>query len=297
MEIIPLLVKRLGEILPKISSKFEIILINDGSRDESWEAISNIVRNSEDIFGINLMRNYGQHNAILCGIRHAKHEILVTMDDDFQNPPEEIPKLINKLSEGYDVVYGTPQQEQHGIFRNLASQITKLALKNAMGIDIARNISSFRAFRKQVREAFEYYHGPFISIDVLLTWGTYRFSSISVDHNSRESGKSNYNSLMLISHAFNLITGFSTLPLRISSLLGFMFTLFGIGVFIYVVGLFLIQGYSIPGFPFLASIIAIFSGVQLFALGVIGEYLARIHFRTMDKPAYTIKEFIDNVEK
>lgn len=294
MEIIPSLIHNIEQVIDTLSTKFEIILINDGSQDGSWNVIRELVGNNEKIVGINLMRNYGQHNALLCGIQSAKNEIIITMDDDFQNPPEEIPKLLGKLDEDYDVVYGVPYQEQHSILRNLASKITKNVLQYVMGVDSARNISSFRAFRTQVREAFINYQGPFISMDVLLSWGTNRFATINVSHNPRKSGKSHYTSLMLIRYAFNLITGFSTLPLRISSLIGFLFTIFGIAVFVYVLGRFLILGYSVPGFPFLASIIAIFSGVQLFALGVIGEYLARIHFRTMDKPAYAIREKMDN---
>jgi undecaprenyl-phosphate 4-deoxy-4-formamido-L-arabinose transferase len=291
---LPLLIQRLEIVLLQTTADYEIILINDGSHDESWDVISKLVLEHDNVTGINLMRNYGQHNALLCGIRKAGFEIIVTIDDDLQNPPEEIPKLIDKLEEGFDVVYGVPHQEQHGIFRNLASQLTKLALQNVMGVESARNISSFRVFRSLVRDAFSNFQGPYISLDVLLTWGTSRFTSLPVKHEMRKEGKSNYTSLMLVSHAFNVITGFSTLPLQLSSVVGFLFTLFGVGIFVYVIGRFLILGYSVPGFPFLASIIAIFSGVQLFALGMIGEYLARVHFRTMDKPAYTIRESLNN---
>jgi undecaprenyl-phosphate 4-deoxy-4-formamido-L-arabinose transferase len=218
----------------------------------------------------------------------------VTIDDDLQNPPEEIPKLIEKLNEGYDVVYGSPSKEQHGFMRNLASQITKYSLQSTMGVKSAKHVSSFRAFRTIIRDAFNDYQGPFISLDVLLSWGTDRFIHIYIQHDQRIYGASNYTFQKLVSHAFNMITGFSTLPLQIASIIGFVFTLFGLVVLVYVVGRFIIEGYSVPGFPFLASIIAIFSGVQLFALGIIGEYLARMHFRTMDKPAYTIREIYEN---
>jgi undecaprenyl-phosphate 4-deoxy-4-formamido-L-arabinose transferase len=211
------------------------------------------------------------------------------MDDDLQHPPTEITKLIAKLEEGYDVVYGSPAQQQHGLWRDLASQITKLALQGSMGVEIARKVSAFRVFRTEVRRAFADYHSPFVSIDVLLTWGTTRFAAVSVAHNLRKYGASNYTFRKLVTHAVNMITGFSILPLQVASLTGFVFTLFGILVFIYVVGRYLLQGTPVPGFPFLASIIAIFSGAQLFALGIIGEYLARVHFRTMDRPVYTVR--------
>jgi undecaprenyl-phosphate 4-deoxy-4-formamido-L-arabinose transferase len=287
--ILPELIKQLGEVLPSLTEDFEIILINDGSLDQSWRVVCELADTIPWVNGIDLMRNYGQHNALLAGIRAARHEIIVTMDDDLQHPPEEIPMLLRVLDEGFDVVYGTPQKEQHGIVRNLASRVTKLALQSAMGAEIARKVSAFRAFRTQLRDSFGDYKSPFLSIDVLLTWGTTRFSSLPVRHNSREIGSSNYTIGKLISHALNMMTGFSTLPLQIASLMGFAFTIFGLGVLVYVVGRYLILGYSVPGFPFLASIIAIFSGAQLFALGVIGEYLARMHFRLMARPPYSVR--------
>src|SRR5579862_4198156 len=152
--VLPKLVKELAAVLPECSGEFELILVNDASPDESWQVIDELARKYRCVSGISLMRNSGQHNALLCGIRAARYEIVATMDDDLQNPPGEIPKLIAKLEEGFDVVYGTPEREQHGVLRDAASQITKMVLQNAMGAEIARNISAFRVFRTQVREAF-----------------------------------------------------------------------------------------------------------------------------------------------
>ncbi len=269
-------------------SEYEIILVNDGSPDRSWPVIEELSGRFPRVRGINMMRNYGQHNALLCGIRSAQYPILVTMDDDLQHPPSEIPKLLERLGEGYDVVYGSPTQEKHGLWRDLASQITKLALRSTMGVDIAQNVSAFRAIRTVVRQAFAGYQGSYVNLDVLLTWGTNRFSAIPVDHSPRRRGESSYTLRKLLVHALNMITGYSILPLQLASMMGFVFAVFGLLVLIYVVGRYIIQGGSVPGFPFLASTIAIFSGVQLFALGIIGEYLARMHFRLMDRPAYVI---------
>ncbi len=267
----------------------EAILVNDGSRDTSWKMIQQLTEKYNWVRGINLMRNFGQHNALLCGIRAARHEIIVTIDDDLQNPPEEIPKLLAHLTDEIDVVYGTPQQEQHGFWRDMASQITKLVLQHAMGAETARKVSAFRVFRTYLREAFVKYHGPFVSIDVLLTWGTTKFASVPVEHHQRQAGISNYNLRKLITHAVNMMTGFSTLPLQIASLIGFVFTLFGVAILIFVILRYFIQGDVAPGFPFLASIIAIFSGAQLLALGIMGEYLARMYFRMMDRPSYAVR--------
>jgi glycosyltransferase involved in cell wall biosynthesis len=283
------LVARLQPVLENLCQAYELILVNDGSQDRSWETISELATAHSWIRGIDLMRNYGQHNALLCGIQAARYEIIVTMDDDLQHPPEEIPKLVNKLAEGYDVVYGTPEQEQHNFLRNVASRITKLALQTAMGAETARNVSAFRAFRTILRKAFSSYRGPFVSIDVLLTWGTKRFAGIPIPLAPRSKGVSNYTFLKLVTHALNMMTGFSTLPLQLASLLGFAFTAFGVVILLFVLGRYLIEGGSVPGFAFLASTVAIFSGAQLFALGIIGEYLARMHFRMMDRPIYTIR--------
>ena len=283
------LCRRLAEVLPRISAQHEIILVNDGSRDRSWETISELCSRSPVVRGLNLMRNYGQHNALLCGVRAARYDLVVTMDDDLQHPPEEIPRLLARLEEGFDVVYGAPEAERNGLMRALASGITRLALRAAVGSDVAKNVSALRIFRTQLREAFADYQSPFVSVDVLLTWATTRFGAIRVPFQPRHSGSSNYTFMKLVRHALDMMTGFSTVPLQLASLIGFACTLFGIGVFTYVLVRYCLEG-SIPGFPFLASIIAIFSGAQLFAIGVIGEYLARMHFRTMNRPAYAVRD-------
>jgi len=288
-ESLPELVRRLHAVLDAAGLDYEVVLVNDGSRDDSWARIGDLARDDHRTHGINLMRNYGQHSALLCGIRRARHGVVITLDDDLQHPPEEIPTLLNALTSDRDVVYGTPQKEQHGLFRDLASQITKIALRSAMGAAMARDASAFRVFRTEIREAFADYRGTFVSIDVLLTWGTVRFGSVPVRHDIRRLGVSNYTFRALVQHALNMMTGFSVLPLQIASMVGFAFTLFGFGVLAYVLGRLFILGASVPGFPFLASIIAIFSGAQLFSLGIIGEYLSRMHFRLMDRPPYAVK--------
>jgi glycosyltransferase involved in cell wall biosynthesis len=284
------LIARLAVVLPRLANSFEVVLVNDGSRDKSWDVIQGLLATHEWVRALNLMRNYGQHNALLCGIRAARGELVVTMDDDLQHPPEEVHKLLERLNNGADVVYGTPEREEHGLLRDLASQITKLALQSAMGAENARKVSAFRAFRTALRDAFAEYRAPFVTIDVMLTWATTRFAAVVVRHEPRRIGLSNYTFRKLVTHALNMITGFSILPLQIASMTGFAFTMFGFAVLVYVVGRYFITGGVVAGFPFLASITAIFSGAQLFALGIIGEYLARVHYRLMDRPTYAVRE-------
>ena len=291
---LPDLVRRLEPVLRVLVTDYELVLVNDGSRDQSWAIIQGLASENSRVRGINLMRNYGQHNALLCGIRAARCETIVTMDDDLQHAPEDMPKLIAKLEDGFDVVYGTPEREPHGLWRGLASKLTKFTLQRIMGAKLARNVSAYRALRTRLRVAFGCYQSPFVSLDVLLSWGTTRFAAVTVPHHPRAAGKSNYTLRALMIHALTLMTGFSVWPLQVASVIGFGFTVFGILVFVYVLTRFLVEGRTVPGFPFLASLIAIFSGAQMFALGIIGEYLARMHFRMMERPTYVVGESTDD---
>lgn len=287
-EALPLLIQRLHAALPP--ALLEIVLVNDGSTDGSWEVIRQLARRDPSVRGLNLMRNYGQHNALLAGIRAARGELIVTIDDDLQHPPEEIGKLLAELSKGFDVVYGTAETMRHSVLRNLAAWMTKIVLQKAIGAETARRVSAFRVFRTDLRRAFEDYRSPYVSIDVLLTWATSKFSFVPVSHRPREIGRSNYDFRALARHALTMVTGFSTLPLRLASFTGFCFTLIGLAVLVYVVAVYFVLGRTVPGFAFLASIVAIFSGAQLFSLGIIGEYLARIHVRMMERPTYVIEK-------
>jgi len=283
------LVARLSKSLPTFAEKYEIILVNDGSPDGSWGVIEQLAHTHQWVRGICLMRNYGQHNATLCGMRLARYEVIVTMDQDLQHPPEEIPVLLAELEKGFDVVYGAPKKLPQGFIRNLMTSNMKNILANVMGVPSVKNISAFRAFRAHLRAAFEHFQSPTMIVDVLLSWGTTRFTSVQVD--IAEAQTSNYNFVTLVKAAMLILIGFSTKPLRLASWIGFAMTLFGLGVFIYVMVIYFTVG-SLPGFPFLASIIALFSGTQLFTLGIFGEYLARMFDRSMDRPPYVVHQSV-----
>ena len=283
------LVARLSKALPTFAKKYEIILVNDGSPDGSWEIIEQLVKKYKWVRGFRLMRNYGQHNATLCGVRLARYDVIVTMDQDLQHPPEDIPLLLAELEKGFDVVYGSPKKLPQGFIRNMLTANIKRILANIMGVPSVKNISAFRAFPTHLRSAFENFQSPTMIIDVLLSWGTTRFTSIQVD--IAEARNSNYNFAALVEMSLMILVGYSTKPLRLASWIGFVMTLFGIGVFLYVMTIYFTVG-SLPGFPFLASIIALFSGAQLFALGIFGEYLARMFDRSMDRPPYIIYQSV-----
>ena len=283
------LVVQLNKTLPSFAENHEIILVNDGSPDHSWSVIQNLIHRYKCVRGISMMRNYGQHNATLCGVRLARYEITVTMDQDLQHQPEDIPLLLAKLEEGYDVVYGAPKKLPQAFWRNLMTASIKQILARVIGLPSVRNVSAFRAFRTDLRDAFAKFQGPSLILDVLLSWGTTRFTSVPV--NIAHAERTSYNFRMLVRTAMLILIGYSTLPLRFASWIGFAMTIFGLGVFFYVLFVYFSAG-SIPGFPFLASIIALFSGAQLFALGIFGEYLARMFDRSMDRPTYVIDEMV-----
>jgi glycosyltransferase involved in cell wall biosynthesis len=285
---LPALLARLALVLPAAAEQFEVILVNDGSPDDSWPVITRLAETHPWVRGIALMRNYGQHNATLCGVRAARYEVTITMDDDLQHPPEEIPTLLRELEKGYDVVYGAPRHLPQGFLRNGLTKLIKIVLAYAMDVPSVRNISAFRAFRTRIRQAFGGFSSPTLTLDVLLSWGTTRFTAVPVQIEAPER-TSNYRFMMLVRAALLILTGYSTGPLRLASWVGFITTLFGVGVLIYVLVVYFSLG-SLPGFPFLASIISIFGGAQLFALGVMGEYLARMFERIMDRPPYVIAE-------
>ena len=284
------LTQRITATFDKICDQYEIILVNDGSRDDSWPLVQSLMAEKPGVIrGINLMRNYGQHNALLCGIRHAQYEITVTMDDDLQHLPEEVVKLVNKLNEGYDVVYGIPEKLVHSPWRNFSSKASKVFLAKILGINRIKYMSAFRAFKTDLRRSFASFSGPNVIIDALLTWGTDNFTTVEVVEQPRAVGRSNYTLAKLVKLGMTALTGFSTIPLKFATFIGFFLTIFGLGILIYAIERSFHEG-SIPGFPFLASIISIFSGAQLFALGIFGEYLSSMFHRSMNYPSYTLAE-------
>jgi glycosyltransferase involved in cell wall biosynthesis len=282
------LASRVAVVLDGLSRTWELIFVNDGSPPATWSVIAALTDARPNLRGIDLLRNFGQHNALLAGIRASRGEIVVTIDDDLQHPPEEIPRLLDAMRD-LDLVYGAPMQRVRGWTRNVLAEISKAALATVLGAGHARDIGAFRAFRGSLRPVFASYDNPAVSIDVLLSWATSRIGAVPVRYQPRRRGRSGYSNWRLVTLTINMVTGFSVWPLRLSSLVGLGFAAFGVLVLGFVLIRYMTAGVAVPGFAFLASVIAIFAGAQLFSLGIIGEYLARMYFRTMHKPPYLIK--------
>lgn len=267
---LPELVRRVAETLEH-GPGYEVILVDDGSRDESWSVICQIGKASSAVRGIRLSRNFGQHNALLAGVRHARGSVTITIDDDLQNPPEMIPRLLSTLAEtGSDVVYGVPTRVRQSFTRRLAGHLIRSSLASGLGVAEAPTVSSFRAFKTQLRDGFDQEVGTGVSIDALLAWSAQSYSSIDVEHDPRAHGTSNYSVRKLMRFALDTVTGYSAKPLQMASVLGLVTAVIGFAALLWAVGRPIITGTSVQGFPFLASTIALFSGVQLLTLGIMG---------------------------
>ena len=290
--LLPELVRRLEDVLDKFGRRSEIILVSDGSPDGSWKVVKDLQKSHQRIRGISLMRNYGQHAALLAGVHASRGAVIVTMDDDLQTPPEEMPKLLAALDQGYDVVYGIREKEQHSGFRNFCSTTAKKLVNRLLGVRVATSITSYKAFRAELREAFEAQRGPVVFIDAILCWGPTKVGTTVVRHELRPDGSSGYSFSRLALHFVNMVTNFSQVPLQIASILGFVVMMFGFLLFLYVLAEFAFRGTPVRGFTFLGAALTLFSGVQLLVLGVMGEYLARMHQRSTGMPAYMIRETV-----
>lgn len=286
------LYQSLIDFIPTVRPQFEIIFVEDCGGDQSWQVIEYLASLDRRVTGLRLSRNFGQHSAIICGVRAAQYDTVVTMDDDLQHPATEVPKLLSLLATGHDVVYGVPVRGEHGFMRVLASKITnRLVLASVLGArPQIEAFSAFRAFKTRLRDGFVNYDGAGPSVDVLLSWGTHRLASTRVEFLPRQFGESNYTLTKLIRLAFSLFAGFSTLPLHLASGLGFVFAMFGFAMLVWVLIAYAAFGAAVPGFTFLASLVSLFAGTQLMVLGLLGEYVARIYFRTMRQPTYIVAE-------
>jgi undecaprenyl-phosphate 4-deoxy-4-formamido-L-arabinose transferase len=237
-----------------------------------------------------MARNYGQHPAVIAGVRAARHDIVITMDDDLQHPPEELPKLYRALTDDVDLVYGIAEEEEHGVFRSVASRLTKASMAQVMGVQNARLLSALKIFRTFLREGFDQVYGPHVSVDVALSWSTTRVGSCPVRMDARTEGRSGYNFGSLLRHALNLIMGYTTKPLRLVTYLGFLIGACGIALAGRLIWLYVHGDTTVAGFTTIATMIAIFSAAQLIGIGVLGEYLGRVHSRGIGRPTYVIRE-------
>jgi len=272
-----------------VVSEFEVVLVVDGSPDGTAKVANNLATVHPEVRAIELRRNYGQHNALLAGITYAKHEVVVTMDDDLQHLPDQIPALLAPLARGEaDLVYGVPREEEHGVWRSAASRTVKRGLALA-GVPKAEDVSAFRAFWTAQREGFARADDPYVSLDVMLSWTTTSISRVMVHMDKRLVGTSSYSLRTLVRHSLNMITGYSNVPLRVVAWLGGVCAFIGAALGAVVIWKFAAGETTVAGFTTIAAMVAVFSGAQMLSLGIIGEYLGRLHTRSTGKPTFLVK--------
>lgn len=281
----------------EVVEDYEIILVVDGSPDATYAVARRLEKESPRVRALLLRRNYGQHNALLAGILRARYEVTVTMDDDLQHRPSEILTIIQPLADPLvDLVYGVAEVEEHGFWRSLASRTVKAGLALA-DVPNASDVSAFRAFRTELREGFAHAADAFVSIDVVLSWTTVGVRRVDVVMDHRTVGESAYGLRRLVRHTVNMVTGYGTVPLRFVTLLGFLFGFLGFVLLSYTLYNFAVGRTTVTGFTTLASMIALFSGVQLLSVGILGEYVGRLHFRSMHRPTFLVRVDGDPVRR
>jgi len=284
------LVRRIDAVLDGMEVGAEVILVNDGSPDGSWQLMQGLGRDYPRLRGLLLARNFGQHAALLAGVLASRGRYVVTLDDDLQTPPEEMPKLLAELARGHDLVYGQRIAESHGWLRDSCSVLVKLLLKKVFRVRWATSITSYRAFRGRLRDLMTQRTEPVICLDALLTWGTDRIGSAVVQHEERRVGVSGYSAGKLMRHAVMLVTSFSGMPLKLSAGLGLGAVAMGLLLGFAAVGEILLGGAEWRWFVLLLAGGAFMGGLQLMVLGFAGEYLAQMHRRLMGMPAYAVRE-------
>lgn len=289
--ILAALVSRIKRSLVTLGGNFELILVNDGSCDGSWDVICRQAADYERVIGVDLASNYGQQAALLCGIRLARFNTTVTMDDDLQNPPEEIPRLIEKLDQGYQVVYGVPRVSHRSIWRRVVSALVRPALRIAsFGLVSFGQVGAFRAFHTELREAFKNQNSSCIPIDVLLSWGAKRFAAVVVEKRERTVGESGYTFKRLFRDTFMLLNNFAPIFLRLVISLAVL----GVtGVLMALWICFFRNSAHTVGMPTEYSAILGFVTllvVEALALGCVGEYLVRFHLQALGRPSYIIRQ-------
>lgn len=280
---------RLQAGIRALGKSFEVIFVLDGGETASWEALKAIkAAHAETVTVIRLARNFGQHNATLCGIEHARGAMILTIDDDLQTPPEELGALYEAFENGtVDVVYGIYKQKKHSILRNIGSKLLKSVFRYfTSGL---RDASSFRLFTADIGRKLGQHNHHFVFLDQIIAWHTLDIAFVQVEHQKRQNGKSGYTGRKLFSMAFNFLFAYTDIPLKMITWTGLIASIlsFFLGTFFIIQKL--VVGAEV-GFTALFSMIAFSASVILFSLGILGEYIGRLFSVHTERPKYSIKQ-------
>jgi glycosyltransferase involved in cell wall biosynthesis len=266
---------------------FEIIMVEDCGGDKSWLRISELATKDHRVMGIQLSRNFGQHAATICGLSNSRGAWIATLDDDLEHPPEYLSALYDKALQGYDLVYGVYPRRTHNAWRNICSNFARWLFNKAIP-SLNQEYTSFRVIRGNIARSLTQFDSPFPFIDGYLSWLTNRYSIVEVPHHERRDGKSNYTFNKLWTHAINIFVTFSDLPLRFTSWIGLIFFLIGMTWLSIILFGRLFGLITVSGFASIMAAIVLFGGIQLLILGVFGEYLGRMNFKSSRKPLFLV---------
>jgi undecaprenyl-phosphate 4-deoxy-4-formamido-L-arabinose transferase len=295
-ENLPKLLERLERAMKDLGKTYEIIFIDDGSKDTSLDILKYFTKEHKNVRVLELSKNFGQHSAIMAGFEKAKGEIVVTLDADLQNPPEEIPNLVAKIEEGYEVVGGWRRDRDDSFLRKLPSKILNMFSSKFFGIKLKDYGCMLRAYRKEIVDQIVKCNETSTFIPALANSFAKNIIEIPVKHEARAEGKSKYSITKLLRLNFDLMTGFSLLPIQLVGISGMLVALAGL---VFAVLLFvrrLIVGPEVEGVFTLFAILFIFVGLQLFALGVVGEYIGRIYQEVRNRPRFVIRNVFESKE-
>ena len=280
--------------LERMGGRYEVILVDDDSPDDTWEVIQDLVPRYPRVTACRLMRNSGQARATLCGMNHAQGEIIVTMDDDLQHRPDQLPKLVDTLNGNtqVDCVFGYFQRKRHAGYRNLGSRIIRWVNARAFGLPRDIHSSSFRAMRKPVAAAIAMHETANPAIPALVYGTTRRIMSIPVEHAPRHAGESNYTLSKQFRLALDNICNVSMLPLRAVTVMGLAICFLGAVFVVNVLVRYMLGRIGVPGWTTVVILVSFFSGITLLSLGIIGEYMVRVLREVRGAPRYIEREMI-----
>ena len=287
--------ERLVNVFETEKLSFEIIFIEDCGGDQSWKLIDELSQKDERVHGIQLARNYGQHTALVCGIRMAKGKYIVTMDDDLENPPEAIPQLFSYLTDGCGLVYGPPENpDRNGEFRLTLTTAYQYFSRIILGLPNMKYWAPFRVFRNR-SELFGDIQGQISNLDIYLENEFSVVTFIKIKYAKRKYGKSGYTFSKLIRHAILTSISATARPIRLATYLGLSTMVFGAFLLFWLIGGYFWRENTQSGFTFLGTSIVIFSGVQMTILGVIGEYIADIQQKVTYPKNYSVSKKTINI--
>lgn len=292
---LPALIERITAACQKLRQAYEIILVDDGSSDDSAEILTEAAeRTGSHIVAVLLNRNYGQHSAIMAGFNQAHGDLVITLDADLQNPPEEIPRLVSVAEEGYDVVGTVRANRQDSWFRKSASRVINMMIQRATGKSMGDYGCMLRAYRRHIVEAMLHCHERSTFIPILANTFARRTTEIDVEHAEREFGDSKYSLMKLINLMYDLITCLTTTPLRLLSVVGSVIALSGFTLAIVLIAMRLILGtqWGAEGVFMLFAVLFTFVGAQFVGMGLLGEYIGRIYNDVRARPRYFVQKVV-----